>query len=136
MNALLSRLRRPSEGERGFTLMELMLVVAIIGILSAIALPMFANLHGRARLAKAQADVRAIASAITLFQTHMGAVPPSLAALNAPQTNSYGTIAGPFLSATPAAPQGWAAYAYTSTTGDTYTVSTSSAADAATVTVP
>ncbi len=136
MIALWNRIRRLPRRQRGFTLIELMIVVAIVGILAAIAIALYANVHARARLAKAQADVRAIASSITLYQTHMGAMPPNLAALNSPQTNSFGVTAGPFLPATPAPPQGWAAYSYTSTTADTYTVSSGSAADGATVTVP
>ena len=136
MIALWNKVRRLTDAQRGFTLIELMVVVAIVGILSAIAIPLYANVHGRARVAKAQADVRTIASAVTLYQSHMGAVPPSLAALNSPQTNSNGITAGPFLSSTPAPPQGWSAYAYTSTTADTYSVSSTSAADGATVVVP
>lgn len=36
---------------RGFTLIELMIVVAVIGILTAITLPLVGNLHLRARVA-------------------------------------------------------------------------------------
>jgi prepilin-type N-terminal cleavage/methylation domain-containing protein len=50
--------------QRGFTLVELMIVVALIGTLAAIAIPLYANVQARARIAKAQADVRTLASAL------------------------------------------------------------------------
>ena len=49
---------RKSKNEKGFTLVELMIVVAIIGILAAIAIPQFAKYRERAYNSAALSDVR------------------------------------------------------------------------------
>jgi len=49
--------------ERGFTLIELMIVIAIIGILAAIAIPQFSAYRKRSYNSAAQSDVRNIATA-------------------------------------------------------------------------
>jgi prepilin-type N-terminal cleavage/methylation domain-containing protein len=51
------------ERQRGFTLVELLIVVVIIGILATIAIPKFVNTKERAYLASMKADLRNLATA-------------------------------------------------------------------------
>ena len=120
--------------ERGFTIIELCVVAAFIAVLATIVFLLFANLPARARIAQAQADARTLASAASLYVSHMGAVPPTLAALTSPATNFQGESAGPFIGAVPTPPAGWAVYVYSSSTSGTFSITTSG--DNTTVTVP
>ncbi|HZP37060.1 MAG TPA: prepilin-type N-terminal cleavage/methylation domain-containing protein [Methylomirabilota bacterium] len=121
--------------EQGFTLVELMVVVAVIGVLATIAVPLYANVQARGRIAKAQADTRALASAVTIYSAHAGRIPTALSQLTTVVTNAAGVAGGPFLGSVPTAPGGWSAYSYTANTSvGTFTITT--AGDGTTVSIP
>ena len=141
----------------GFTLIELMVVVAIIGILSAIAIPLYASMQARSRIARAQSDVRAMVGTFSAFGAHCGDVPATAAAwpaagavgavttcvlaqaalgpngLLTPVTDAAVISAGPFLGRVPQPPTGWT-YQYTRTAVGAYTVT--AIGDGTTVTMP
>lgn len=60
----------------GFTLIELLIVVAIIGILAAIAVPNFLNAQIRAKIARTQADMRSVKTALESYQVDNNRYPP------------------------------------------------------------
>src|SRR5262245_1454797 len=77
---MIARIRKSiEEKDEGFTLIELLVVIIIIGILAAIAIPVFLNQRKKAVDSSMKSDARTIANEMeTLFvdsQTYTAAVP-------------------------------------------------------------
>ena len=60
------------KGQKGFTLIELMIVVAIIGILAAIAIPNFLQYQMKSRQSEAKTNLQAIRTSEIAFQAERG----------------------------------------------------------------
>ena len=97
--------------QAGFTLVELLVVIAVLGVLTTIAMTIYHNVQARSRVAKAEADTRTLSDAIGTFNAHMGQMPSALTDLTSAQTNVNGQVAGPFMASNPSPPPGWT-YSY------------------------
>ncbi len=79
---------------RGFTWLEMLIATAVLGVLMAIAVPMYADYRERARIAKAVSEIGDLQSRIIDYQRENRQLPPDLATVGAgglldPWGNSY-----------------------------------------------
>ena len=76
MNRHQINLRGKGPRKAGFTLIEIMIVVIILGILAAIAIPQFSSASGEARLSTMRDILRFMRSQITVYKAQHQDVPP------------------------------------------------------------
>ena len=96
---------------RGFTLIEILIVVIILGILAAIVIPQFSSASTQARKSSLQSTVQTLRSQIALYKLQHGDTLPDLTAnggnnwglLTQPST-FFGQTVGPYMQTVPTSP--------------------------------
>jgi len=95
---MLNKLPSKHKLPHGFTLIELVIVIAILGILAGIAIPRFLDANASAKGAKIVADLRTIDSAATIFNAQNGQYPT---AINSADPATEDGFIGKYLAAWP-----------------------------------
>jgi type IV pilus assembly protein PilA len=118
-------LRRLRTDEQGFSLIELLVVILIIGVLAAIAIPSFLNQRGKANDTQAKVIARTAQTAMETYSTnnsgsYANATAGSLAAIEPSLITSSTTNA--FLTSVVDTSNSYTVAAYSPNTSDTFTV--------------
>ena len=122
--------------KKGFTLVELLIVIIIIAVLAAIAIPKFSNSSTRSKESSLRANLKLVRNAIDLFRADTNAYPADMAGLTTSTTSGLNTAAakctiaatdwrGPYLQTVPVDPVSGSQMTYGTTATDVGTVKSS-----------
>jgi general secretion pathway protein G len=131
--------RGKSARGRGFTLVELLVVIVVLAILAAIVLPKFMDSSTRSKESSLKTDLRLLRNSISLFQSDIGKYPNTLADLaETDKTKVKGADGavvsatdwhGPYLGSVPNDPISGGAFTYDNATGKVTSASAGTALD-------
>ncbi|MDD3713761.1 MAG: prepilin-type N-terminal cleavage/methylation domain-containing protein [Atribacterota bacterium] len=110
------RKKQNKKGEEGFTLIELIVVIAILGFLLAIAIPRYNTSRARAAVNASAANLKNLANAIELYATEN-----NMAGYPTGDTSIFENIVKPYIPKIPL-PPGGQTYQYNSSDGTGYTI--------------
>ena len=113
---------------RGFTLVELLVVIVVLAVLAAIVLPKFMDSSARSKESALKSDLKLLRNAVATFQTDTGKYPSTLGALAATSAPAQGLSSagvatditagdwhGPYVQSVPNDPVSGAALTYGTT---------------------
>ena len=140
MQHLIDRMRKGRD-KRGFTLVELLVVIVVLAVLAAIVLPKFMNSGTRSKESALKSDLKLLRNAVSLFQADTSAYPKTLADLAATSAPAKGLDSagaevsitatdwhGPYIDSVPKDPISKADFSYGATSPNVGKVTSSSTA--------
>src|ERR1700743_211882 len=98
INSAYRAMRRRSRGEGGFTLVEILVVITIIGLIMALVGPRVLNYLGESKAEEAKIQIESFSSALDLYYLDLGRYPNSNEGLTAlTRSNNAAGWNGPYL---------------------------------------
>lgn len=76
---------------RGFTLVEMLIVILVIGILAMVVIPMISDVTGDAKLATLQTNLETLRRAVTIYHSHHNGTYPGIFPVSASGTGGVAT---------------------------------------------
>ncbi len=112
--------------EKGFTLVELMVVIIILAVLTGIAIPSYLALRNRARIQATSSDMQNIVTAIAIYEADTNTFPATtLGGLTSALQTTPAGAEGPYMSPVPQADAWGALYVYVLVDATHYTLTSS-----------